>query len=433
VSELPRIGDWSGFEELRLLQDKQLGTVFERVAKSPFYQERFGGKPPAGLDQVRDFPLTSKADLRDSYPFGMLAVPRSRISTYHESSGSTGVPTPSYYTADEWSDLADRFARKAVAMTEDDTLLVRIPYALVIAGHIAHQAGLATGATVVPGDCRSLAAPYSRIVRVLHDLGVTLSWSTPNETLVWAAGARLAGYDTRTDFPQLRAFYVGGEPLSASRRSRITELWNAPVVEEYGCTEVGSMAGTCPEGRMHFWADRVLPEVLDVRTSTLSREGVGQLVLTPLFREAMPLLRYNLEDRVELRYEDCPCGWFLPTIRVLGRNAHGFAVRGKPVSQLRLEEAVFRLPADYGVLFWRARIAGERLDVQIEVDSAHRDRACAELAPIVEELLDVTADVSGVDPGTLVPAELLETKLDAMKPRKLFGAGEDWDSAILRC
>jgi phenylacetate-CoA ligase len=432
VSTLPRIGEWTSFEELRQLQDKQLDTVFERVGKSPFYRERFGAALPSDLDQVQGFPLTSKEDLRASYPFGMLAAPRSAIATYHESSGSTGVPTPSYYTAAEWSDLAERFARKAVPMTEDDTLLVRIPYALVIAGHIAHQAGLATGATVIPGDCRSLAAPYSRIVRVLHDLGVTLSWSTPNETLVWAAGARVAGYDTRTDFPDLRAFYVGGEPLSPARRARITELWNVPVVEEYGCTEVGSMAGTCPQGRMHFWADRVLPEVLDPETSTLSREGVGRLVLTPLFREAMPLLRYDLEDRVELRYDDCPCGWYLPTIKVLGRNVHGFSVGDQPVSQLRLEEAVFRLPADYGVLFWRAKV-DDGLAVQIEVDRAHRDAACAELAANVGELLGIDAKVSTVDTGTLVPAELLATKLDLMKPRKLFGAGEDWDSAILRC
>ncbi|MFE2377099.1 AMP-binding protein [Streptomyces sp. NPDC059398] len=427
-SDLPGIGDWHSFAELRLLQDRLLPAVLERASRSPFYRGRPAAEQSAGLAERA---LTTKSDLRDSYPFGMLAVDRDQLATYHESSGSTGTPTPSYYTEREWVDLAERFARKSVPMSSADTLLVRIPYALVIAGHLAHQAGLMKGATVIAGDCRTMAAPYSRIIRVLHDLGVSLTWSTASECLVWAAGARLAGYDPGRDFPALRALYVGGEPLSGARRDRITELWNAPVVEEYGCTEVGTMAGTCPHGRMHFWADRVLPEILDPDTGEVTREGTGRLVITPLHREAMPLLRYNLEDQVELRHEECPCGWYLPTVRVLGRVAHGLTVAGRGVSPLQVEEAVFRLPAEYGVLFWRGRAEPGLLRVQLEVADAYAGDACAEAARHLKEVLDVPAEVTALPPGSLVPEPLLLGRLDAMKPRKLFGPDEDWDAAVL--
>ncbi|MBB6471461.1 phenylacetate--CoA ligase family protein [Sphaerisporangium rubeum] len=431
--ELPAAGYWTGFDQLRAAQDKQLHMVFEQVGRSPFYRERFGGRPVTELDGL---PMTSKDDLRDSYPFGMLAVPKARLATYHESSGTSGAatPTPTYYTAQEWDELVDRFLRNSIPMTADDTLLVRIPYALVMAGHLAHQAGLAVGATVIPSDCRSLASPYSRVVRALHDLDVTLTWSTPSEVLVWAAGARLAGYRTETDFPSLRAFYTAGEPLSPARRARISEVWGGtPVLDVYGSTEVGSVAGTCPAGVMHFWADRLLPEVYDAETGAFAREGSGQLVVTPLYQEAMPLIRYDLGDHVEIHYDECACGWYLPTIRVLGRISHGNEVAGRSLSVRQVEEAVYRLPAGLGVLFWRAKAHPERLVVQIEVEHEHAADAVSGLLAIIEELLDVPATVEPVPPGTLVPAELLTGRLDAMKPRRLFGPDEDWDAAVLRC
>ncbi|MQY10072.1 Phenylacetate-coenzyme A ligase [Streptomyces sp. RB5] len=423
---LPALGDWKDFDGLRALQAERVGATLRHALNSPFYARRL--EPGQNLASVG---LTRKTDLGDSYPFGMLAVPRERVATYHESSGSTGNPTPAYFTEAEWSDLADRFVRKTVPPGPADTLLVRIPYGLVLAGHMAHWAAMRDGALVVPGDCRSLAVPYARVVRLLRDLPVTLTWSTPSESLLWVAAARAAGYGADA-FASLRALYVAGEPMSAARRRRIEEIFGAPVVEEYGCTEVGPLAGDCPHGRMHFWADRVLPEILDPRTGAVAPQGTGQLVITPLFREAMPLVRYNIEDLVELRYEDCPCGWQLPTVRVLGRLGQGYPVGGRRLGQVQVEELVYRLPAAYGVLFWRARAEPDRLVVQLEVPGEGVAEACAQLAESVRTELDVRCEVGAVPPGTLVPAELLARKLDAMKPRKLFGPAEDWDHAVVR-
>ncbi|HEV7650404.1 MAG TPA: AMP-binding protein, partial [Actinophytocola sp.] len=242
------LGDWQHIDELTALQDKALPELLGGVADSPFYRERLG--PRAAQLRTRadleTMPLTTKQDLRDGYPFGFLAVPKNELATYHESSGTAGMPTASYYTERDWQTINDNYARKWTGIRGDDVFLVRTPYALMITGNMAHAAARSRGALVVPGDNRSLAMPYSRVLRVLHDLGVTTSWSMPTEPLMWAAAAWAHGYDTRTDFPALRALFVGGEPLSPNRRRRISELWGVPVVEEYGATETPCLGGQCP-------------------------------------------------------------------------------------------------------------------------------------------------------------------------------------------
>jgi phenylacetate-CoA ligase len=431
-SNLPQLGQWHGPEDLQRLQEKQLPQTVTWAARSPFYRERLKSAAlPATAADLAELPLTTKQDLRDNYPFGMLAVAKERLATYHESSGTAGRPTASYYTEEDWTDLAERFARKWIGMSAQDIFLVRTPYALLLTGHLAHAAGRLRGATVVPGDNRSLAMPYARVVRVMHDLGVTLTWSVPTECLMWAAAANAAGHRPDADFPALRALFVGGEPLTDARRRRISRIWGVPVIEEYGSTETGSLGGECPNGRMHLWADRALFEVYDPQTGTVRADGDGQLVVTPLFREAMPLLRYNLEDDVSVSYDDCACGWNLPTVRVLGRAAFGYQVGAAKVTQHKLEEVVFSLPSSLGVLFWRAKAEPTALRIEIEVADEHRATAQAQLTAAVRTALGVDSDVVGLSPGTLVPREALTNMPDVVKPRSLFGPDEDWSKALL--
>lgn len=431
-SSLPQLGQWQGPEDLQRLQEKQLPQTVTWAARSPFYRDRLSSAAlPATAADLAGLPLTTKQDLRDNYPFGLLAVPKARLATYHESSGTAGRPTASYYTDEDWTDLAERFARKWIGISAEDVFLVRTPYALLLTGHLAHAAARLHGATVVPGDNRSLAMPYARVVRVMHDLGVTLTWSVPTECLMWAAAAAAAGHRPDTDFPALRALFVGGEPLTDARRRRISDLWGVPVIEEYGSTETGSLGGECPNGRMHLWADRALFEVYHPETGTVSAEGDGQLVVTPLFREAMPLLRYNLEDNVSVSYDDCACGWNLPTIRVLGRAAFGYQVGAAKVTQHKLEEIVFSLPASFGVMFWRAKAEPALLRIEIEVSEEHRAAAQAELAAAVRAAFNVDTEVVALPSGSLVPHDALTNMPDVVKPRSLFGPDEDWSKALL--
>ncbi len=425
----PELGDWRDFAALEALQGEQLTQTLAAAAGSPFYRNRPGGPPQTPAD-LATAPLTTKDDLRSAYPFGLLAVGRDRLATYHESSGTTGVPTASYYTDEDWLDLAERYARKWVGIFPADTFLVRTPYALMLTGHLAHAAARLRGATVVPGDNRSTAMPCARVVRALHDLSVTLTWSLPTETLLWAAAARAAGWDPRWDFPALRALFVGGEPLTERRRARISEIWGVPVVEEYGSTETGSLAGQCPHGRLHLWADRALFEVYHPQTGRITPDGRGQLVVTPLYREAMPLLRYHIGDEVEVDYRACGCGWCLPSVRVLGRAGHAYPVAGVPVTQDRLEDLVFALPARHGVLFWRARAERDRLRVQLEVADAQARPARVELTAAIAAELAVEASVEALPLGSLVPTRMLTANPDVVKPRSLFGPDEDWDTAL---
>ncbi|XVU21924.1 phenylacetate--CoA ligase family protein [Actinoplanes sp. CA-054009] len=398
--------------DLRKIQDSLLPAALAAAARSPFYRTKRDGVP-ANRAELAGYPLTTKADLRDAYPFGMLAVDRSRLATYHESSGTTGTPTASYYTKGDWADLIERYARVRVGIEPSDTFMVRTPYALMLTGHVAHAAALARGATVVPADNRSLATPYSKVVTLMHDLEVTLTWSLPTDTLLWAAAAAHAG---RREFPALRAMLVAGEPLSPARRDRIAEIWRVPVVQEYGSSETGGLAGECPRGTMHLWADRAIFEVYDPSTGRCADEGAGELVVTMLVREAMPLLRYHIGDRVEVAYGECPCGSELPTVRVLGRGR----------LQGDLEEAVFRLPITYGVMFWRARRSERGLYVQIEVPARYRYAAVRDLTAA----LPADALVEAVPPGTLVPVAALTATAEIMKPRSVFAPGEDWDRAL---
>jgi phenylacetate-CoA ligase len=411
-------GDW------KREQEAQLVHTLEAAARSPFYRQL------GAIDDLAAVPLTTKHDLRAAYPFGMLAVPKSELATYHESSGSTGAPTASYYTAADWVDLVERFARKHVGIEPSDTFLVRTPYALMITGHLAHAAARSRGATVVPADNRSLATPYSTVVRLLHDLDVTLTWSLAADTLLWASAAALAGLEPASAFPSLRALFVGGDPLSPAKRARISELWGVPVVEEYGATETGSLAGQCPSGNLHLWADRAVFEVRDPVTGRCTPAGRGQLVVTPLYREAMPLLRYNTEDEVEVSIDDCACGWTLPAVRILGRTAFAAGAGGVELTQVGVEELVFRLPIDYGVRFWRARPEEERLRMQIEVDPEHAPAAAGALRVAVGTAYGIEARIETMPPGSLVPHRLLTAGPELMKPRGLFAAGEDWDRAL---
>jgi phenylacetate-CoA ligase len=428
----PGIGQWQSWEELAAIQDEKLPGLLARATRSPFYRRRFGGGPipdsRAGFERLG---LTTKQDLRDGYPFELLAVPNRDVAQYHESSGTAGTPTPSFYTERDWVDVVERYSRKWPGISPEDVFLVRTPYALMMTGHMAHSAARACGATVVPGDNRSAAMPYSRVVRVLHDLGVTLTWSMATETLLWAAAARSAGLDPGRDFPNLRALFVGGEPMTSARRRRISEVWGVPVVEDYGSTETGGLAGDCRAGRLHLWADRAIFEVYDPQAGAIRADGAGQLVVTPLNREAMPLIRYNLEDEVEVSYGECECGWRLPTVRVRGRFGRGHCVSGVTIAQHQLESLVFQLPVEDQVVFWRARALPDQLEVEIEVPDGRREGACGALVAAIRSQLGVSAVVGGVSPGTLVPQHVLTGAHDVVKPRSLFGPDEDWSKAHL--
>jgi phenylacetate-CoA ligase len=392
-----------------------LANVLERASRTPFYRSH--GWSVETWDEI---PLTTKSDLRDAYPFGLLAVPREKLASYHESSGTSGEPTSSFLTEADWDDIAERFGRNAVDLRPGDAVLVKTPYSLLTTAHQMHRAARLKGALVVPADNRSALMPYTKVIRLLRDLPITVAWCMPTEALLWAESARLQGYDPATDFPALRAFVVAGEPLSQAKRRRIERLWNCKVYQDYGSTETGSLGGECSKGNLHLWADRIHFEVVD-----------RGLVVTPLYREAMPLVRYALEDAVRLEEEKCECGWRWPVARILGRKIAQGEVQGRGLFPAELEEMVYGLPEELGVSFWRARHDRSRLEVQIESPAQNAREAEHLLAHRVAESTGIICAVRGVPPGTLVSREILTGEARFAKPKFLFDWNENWDRAII--
>lgn len=384
----------------------RLEQVLAQARRSPFYR---------GLGRVtdwRDVPVTTKEDLRHGYPFGFLAVPRSRVKSYHESSGTDGTPISSYFSDEDWRDVASRFLRSAVGLNSRDTFFIKTPYSMVTTAHQAQRAAEMAGALIVPGDNRTSNMPYSRTVQLLRDLEVTVTWSLPTEVLLWGLAAEANGLRLESDFSALRAFWVAGEQLSPARKRSLSRLWKGkPLFEDYGSTETGSLGGELACGQLHLWSDRIHFELLQPTGEFLER-GQGRLVVTPLEREAMPLLRYLLDDEVEIF--DCDCGSRLPAARVLGRAGSALTLAGRKIFPLEIEQAVYAAGESLGLTLWRGRHDAGSLEV--EFCSAEP----GELKPDLEAYVKCRR----LPLDRFVDLALLKERLTFSKPKYLYRRDE---------
>ncbi len=404
---------------------RALSDVLKRARQSPFYRSRLGS-----TDQWGDQPLTTKADLRAAYPFGLLAVDRKQIATYHESSGTEGKPVSSFFSEGDWQDIASRFNRNAANLNQEDTFFVKTPYSMVTTAHQAQVAARAVGATVVPADNRSSNMPYSRVVQLLADLPVTLTWCLPTEVLYWRIAAEANGYPL-ADFPALRAFWVAGESLSRSKRRSMSTLWGGrPVYEDYGSTETGSLAGECRKGQLHLWSDRIHAEVLDRRTGELKLFGAGHLVVTPLYREAMPLVRYLIDDEVELSPSACECGSAYTVIRVLGRASQAIKVRGRTLRPLDVEEAVYAAGFEFDLVLWRGVASSDGLKIDFFSLAACNRDPLRHFEQAVATQLGVPVVARQRPIEDFMAPSLLTDKVRFSKPRFLFPQGGESLSSI---
>lgn len=427
-TSFPQINDWNSFDELEDIQNEYINKSLNNACRSDFYN-KFVGKYHSKLS-LDDFPVISKSDLRDAYPFGLLTVPNERLSSYHESSGTTGKPTSSYFTENDWEDITSRFNRNRVNISEKDTIIIKTPYAMLTTAHQMHKAAQNKKATIVPADNRSAITSYSRIIKLLQDIRVSVAWCMPTEPLFWAKTAKLNGYNPKKDFPFLREFLVAGEPLSHKKKERMESIWGGTKIsQDYGSTETGSLAGECPHGNLHLWADRFIFELYDENDKTLKKYGEGQLVVSSLFREAMPLIRYNLGDYVRITYDSCDCGWKLPKIKIIGRNSTPI-VQQQKLHLHRLEELIYCLSEENDIYFWRGKYSKDQLIIELETSTNITDVESTLKSDIMEHL-KINAQINVVPSGTLVPDEILLHENSFTKPKFLFEENEDWSKAIL--
>ena len=365
-------------EELEALQLRRLRDLCSRVyANVPFYRKRFEeiGITPADIKSLADvklLPFTEKQDLRNYYPFGLFAVPRDNIVRLHASSGTTGKAVVVGYTQrdlDTWAEVAAR-SLAAAGVSHTDTVHVAYGYGLFTGGLGAHGGAEHLGATVVPASGGSTR----RQAYLLRDFGATALCCTPSYVLhLWEAGQE-AGIDFR-ELP-LKTGVFGAEPWTEEMRQDIEQKMGINAMNIYGLSEVmgPGVAMECLDAKcgMHLWEDHFLPEIIDPVTGEVLPAGeTGELVLTTLTKEGIPLIRYRTRDITSLDYTPCRCGrTHVRLTRIKGRSDDMLIIRGVNVFPQQIESILMEsegLTPNYQLVVDRVHNL-DTLEVQVEVD-----------------------------------------------------------------
>ncbi len=406
-------------EELKKLQKKRLREVVKYCYENiPFYRKKFneaGLKPEdiKGLEDLPKIPFTVKDDLRDHYPYGILAKPLKEIVRFHSSSGTTGIPTVVAYTKKDietWSRIMARGLATAGA-TNEDIIQVAYGYGLFTGGLGFHYGSEALGAATLPAG--GGITPTKRQIQILKDMKSTVLCCTPSYALYLAEEAKKAGIDPEKDF-NLRIGIFGAEPWSENMRKKVEKALNLRAHDVYGLSEIwGPGVGMECEYRngLHIWADHFIVEVIDPETGEVLGSGEkGELVFTTLTRDAMPLLRYRSKDISIITEEPCECGRTHPRmLRVMGRSDDMLIIRGVNVFPSQVEHVLMRIPGigeHYQIIVDRDIL--DTLKVRVEVTPEVFSDKLSELVDLqrkvegeLNAVLNVGAKVELVEPGTI--------------------------------
>jgi phenylacetate-CoA ligase len=389
-----------GSRQLNELQLRRLNETLQRCRGSMLYREKHAGYPLTAekLEEISQFPVTTKEELRKYAPLGTLAVPREQVVEYHESFGTTGEPISVWLTAQDFDRWTEQIEHCAIDFNPADTVLVRFPYAISDPAHIVQSAAQKRGACVVPVSSRTVVSPHTRVIKLLLKLKATVIGCLPLETIFLAETAKLMGYDPAGDFPHLRSLCVAGEMLTDGRKKLIEKLWNTRVYNMYGTTENGNIAADCPEGNLHAAADHFLLEVLDPITFKPVTPGErGILAVTTLTLAACPLVRYITGDIVALHPADsCTCGRNGQILQHLGRYSDRLEIGGITIIPGDLHDAILQTPGELISSLWMVGVTGYGLVVRAEserpgadVNSAQAFLSARLKAPVKLELVPI--------------------------------------------
>ncbi|NPV70352.1 MAG: phenylacetate--CoA ligase [Firmicutes bacterium] len=359
--------------QLRRLKDT-VARVWERRPAYRRLMEERGVRPEHinSLEDVRLLPFTTKSDLRDSYPYGMFAVSMDQVVRLHASSGTTGKPTVVGYTRNDletWSNLVARVVTQA-GVTSRDVAQVCFGYGLFTGGFGLHYGLERVGAAVVPASSGNTA----RQIMLMKDFGVTALVSTPSYSLHMAEVARDEGIDPHD--LKVRVGLFGAEPWTESMRKEIEKTWGLRATDNYGLSEIigPGVAGECEVGGgMHISEDHFLAEIINPGTGEPLPYGEkGELVITTLTKEALPLIRYRTKDVTALNPEPCKCGRTTARMqKVLGRSDDMLVIRGVNVFPSQIENVLMNingLAPHYMVVVNRRGYLDE-LEVHVELTS----------------------------------------------------------------
>ena len=408
-------------ESIRKLQgDRLCDTVAHVYRNVPMYRARMdeaGVKPEdiKGVDDLRHLPFTNKTDLRDQFPFGLLAVPQSEIVRIQGSSGTTGKPIVAGYTENDvevWTEMVAR-SLTAAGAGKDDIVQVTYGYGLFTGGLGAHQGATRVGATVLPMS----SGNTQRQLMMMHDLGTSMLCCTPSYAIFLGEALREMGYDPK-DF-KMKSGCFGAEPWTEEMRDKLEDLFDINAYNIYGLTEIGGPGiafECCAKSGMHINEDHVIAEIVDPDTGEQLPYGEsGELVFTTITKTGMPMIRYRTHDICSLDESPCSCGrTLLRMSRLTGRTDDMLIIRGVNVFPSQIESVLLRVAGvspHYMLVVDRVN-STDRLEVQVEFTDEIFSDTVADIETLqhtiaeqIKSVVGIAAVVKLVPPKTIPRSE----------------------------
>ncbi|MBP5404397.1 MAG: phenylacetate--CoA ligase [Clostridia bacterium] len=403
-------------EELTKLQSERLVATVKRVYENvPAYRAKMdaiGLKPEdiRGVEDLSKLPFTTKADLRENYPFGLFAVPQDEIVRVHASSGTTGKPTVVGYTENDikmWSECVARCMTMA-GITKKDIVQVAYGYGLFTGGLGAHYGAEYMGATTVPMGTGNT----QKLITLMKDFGATAIACTPSYLLHIAEVLKEGG---DLDKIKLRAAVCGAEPWTEEMRHQIEATLGIDAHDIYGLSEVMGPGVACDcsyHNGLHVCEDHFIPEIISPTTLEPVPEGeTGELVFTTITKEGLPLIRYRTRDLTSITYEKCKCGRTTCRIsRFKGRSDDMLIIRGVNVFPSQVEEALLQVDGvspHYLIVVDRVNNL-DTMEIMVEVDEKFfsdeikgLEALSKKIAKAVQQMIGLNAKIKLVEPRTI--------------------------------
>lgn len=409
-----------GRKELEVLQTERLKRTIEQASRSPFYKQRFAetgitADRIRSIEDLRQLPFTTKNDLRNHYPYGMAAVPLSKVVRIHSSSGTTGNPTVVLHSQKDLDEWANQVARclTMVGVTPEDVFQNTSGYGMFTGGLGFQYGAERLGALTVP----AASGNTKRQIKFILDFGTSVIHAIPSYAIRLAEVMLEMGIDPNKD-TRLRVLAIGAEPHSEEQRKRIEHLLGVKAYNCFGMSEMNGpgVAFECPEQNgLHIWEDYVIPEIIDPETLEPVAEGeIGELVLTTINREAMPLIRYRTRDLTRFLPGDCPCGRTHRRIdRMKGRSDDMIILKGVNIFPIQIEKILMQFKELGSNYFITLDTVGNSDVMFIEVELAtlasdnYRDLQAlnAEITRQLKDELLLTPKVKLVEKGSLPQSE----------------------------
>ena len=402
--------------EIEALQLERLQKTVRHCMNSPFYKKRFeeNGLTPdsiKSLDDLKKIPFTTKQDLRDNYPFGIASVPLEKAVRLHSSSGTTGNPTVILHTQkdlDEWANAVARCLHM-VGLRPGDVFQNSSGYGMFTGGLGFQYGAERLGMLTVP----AAAGNTKRQLKFITDFGTTALHAIPSYVTRLYEVMQEMGIDPRRD-TKLKTLVIGAEPHSEEQRRRIEEMMGVKAYNSFGMSEMcgPGVAFECQEQNgLHIWEDYYIVEIIDPETLEPVPEGeVGELVLTTINREAMPLLRYRTRDLTRILPGECPCGRHHARLdRMKGRSDDMIILKGVNIFPIQIETILMQfkeLTSNY-LITLETRDTNDEMIVEVELDklfTADYTRLqvlTREITRLLKDEILVTPLVKLVPKGTL--------------------------------